>query len=196
MVWTSPMTAVDGNVFTAAEFNLYVRDNLNDLDSRVTVNASDISTAETDIGTLQSDVTAAEGNITTLQSDVNALESINVGRARVDKSGTQSLTHATGTKIQFGTATYDDSSFWDNANDRFVIPAGLGGVYLITACITFVANATGVRACDIYVNTTRVTSELNSATPALSCRLTASTMYVLAPGDTTHFHRSNSAVGG
>lgn len=30
MAWTSPMTAVDGNVFTAAQFNLNVRDNLNE----------------------------------------------------------------------------------------------------------------------------------------------------------------------
>lgn len=29
MAWTAPMTAVAGNVFTAAQFNLYVRDNLN-----------------------------------------------------------------------------------------------------------------------------------------------------------------------
>lgn len=30
MAWTSPMTAVSGSVFTAAQFNLTVRDNLNE----------------------------------------------------------------------------------------------------------------------------------------------------------------------
>lgn len=29
MAWTAPMTAVTGNVFTASQFNQYVRDNLN-----------------------------------------------------------------------------------------------------------------------------------------------------------------------
>lgn len=44
MAWTAPMTAVDGNVYTAAQFNLYVRDNLNYLKTEMDGNPRALAT--------------------------------------------------------------------------------------------------------------------------------------------------------
>ena len=46
MAWTAPMTAVDGNVFTAAQFNVNVRDNLNYLKTEVDGNPRALAAAE------------------------------------------------------------------------------------------------------------------------------------------------------
>jgi len=52
MVWTAPMTAIPGDVFTAAQFNTHVRDNLNYLKTQTDTNASNISTGNTNITNL------------------------------------------------------------------------------------------------------------------------------------------------
>lgn len=52
MVWTAPMTAIPGDVFTAAQFNTHVRDNLEYLKAQTDTNASNISTANTNITNL------------------------------------------------------------------------------------------------------------------------------------------------
>jgi hypothetical protein len=52
MAWTAPMTAIPGDVFTAAQFNTHVRDNLNYLKTQTDTNASDISTGNTNITNL------------------------------------------------------------------------------------------------------------------------------------------------
>lgn len=89
MAWSAPMTAVSGATFTAAQFNLYVRDNLNETapakataasqlfvstganaiavrtptSARVDTNESTTSTAFTDLTTPGPSLTATTGTI-------------------------------------------------------------------------------------------------------------------------------------
>lgn len=43
MAWTAPMTAIPGDVFTAAQFNTYVRDNFNDIKTTVDAHTVDLA---------------------------------------------------------------------------------------------------------------------------------------------------------
>lgn len=89
MAWSAPMTAVAGSVFTAAQFNTFVRDNLNECPaakattpgsifvtsatnqvaervpaaSRVDVSEATTSTSFTDLATLGPAVTATTGSM-------------------------------------------------------------------------------------------------------------------------------------
>lgn len=71
-------------------------------------------------------------------------------------SSTQSLTHASITKIQFDTEHYDTDSAYDaTTNYRFTVPTGKGGKYLVTGQLFIEGNATskanGVNAY-LYLN--------------------------------------------
>jgi len=71
-------------------------------------------------------------------------------------SSTQSLSHASITKIQFDTEHYDTDSAYDNStNYRFTVPTGKGGKYLVTGQLFIEGNATskanGVNAY-LYLN--------------------------------------------
>jgi len=58
MAWTTPMTAVAHDTFTAAEFNLHLRDNLEYLKTTQDSVVSTQSGLVTDVGTLQTQVAA------------------------------------------------------------------------------------------------------------------------------------------
>jgi len=64
MAWTAPMTAIPGDVFTAAQFNTHVRDNLNYLKTQTDTNASDISTGNTNITNLTNWTRRGSQNVT------------------------------------------------------------------------------------------------------------------------------------
>jgi len=54
------------------------------------------------------------------------------------RSGTQSIPHATETKVQLNTVDIDTASGFDNTtNYRYTVPSGQGGKYLITAHAMF-----------------------------------------------------------
>jgi len=107
--------------------------------------------------------------------------------ARVRRTTTQSLTTAVAAAIAFDAERYDTTAFHDTASNtsRFTIPSGMAGKYLITGCVEFANNATGVRALSIRHN---VGGTLLAAvnTPAISgdtTILTIATIYDLAVGD-------------
>lgn len=70
------------------------------------------------------------------------------------KSGSQSLSNSTATAISFNVESFDTDAFHDNAtnNTRFTVPAGKGGYYLVNGSISYLGNATGLRAAYIYKN--------------------------------------------
>jgi len=74
--------------------------------------------------------------------------------ANVYKTATQSVSNGTWTNITYDAENFDTDAFHDNStnNTRMTIPSGKNGKYLVTANITFAANADGVRACMIRKN--------------------------------------------
>jgi hypothetical protein len=66
----------------------------------------------------------------------------------------QSLTNNTDTAVTFNSEVFDTDGFHDNStnNSRITIPSGKAGKYLLTAQISFAANATGVRVVKIFKN--------------------------------------------
>lgn len=57
MVWTAPMTAIPGDVFTAAQFNTHLRDNLNYLKTQTDTNASSIVSLTSSVNTGATNIT-------------------------------------------------------------------------------------------------------------------------------------------
>jgi len=74
--------------------------------------------------------------------------------ANVYKTATQSVSNGTWTNITYDAENFDTDAFHDNStnNTRMTIPSGKNGKYLVTANITFAANANGLRACIIRKN--------------------------------------------
>jgi hypothetical protein len=66
----------------------------------------------------------------------------------------QSLTNNTDTAVTFNSEVFDTDGFHDNStnNSRITIPSGKAGKYLLTAQISFAANAAGVRVIKIFKN--------------------------------------------
>jgi hypothetical protein len=119
MAWTAPMTAVAGSVFTAAQFNTFLRDNLaetapakattpgsyfttsatNQITERVAVQAavntseSTTSTSFTDLTTTGPTVTTNTGNqvIVFFAAEVTNNTASQAGRVAVDVSGSTTI---------------------------------------------------------------------------------------------------------
>ena len=66
----------------------------------------------------------------------------------------QSISNATATAVTFNSEVFDTDGFHDNStnNSRITIPSGKAGKYLLTAQISYAANATGARIIKIYKN--------------------------------------------
>ena len=77
-------------------------------------------------------VLASDGSITFAK----ALD--NTPAFSVTKSGDQSISQNTWTKIEWETEQFDTDSAFDNTNDKFTVPAGKGGVYQLNVqvCVT------------------------------------------------------------
>lgn len=140
MAWSAPMTAVAGAIFTAAEFNQYVRDNLNEtapakataaggyfvatgvnaieerLSARATVNTdeSTASTSYTDLATVGPSVTVTTGT--------QALAVIS-SESYISSGGTQASTCRTSVEISGASsvAATDDTCVCrsGNSGDRY-----------------------------------------------------------------------------
>jgi len=56
----------------------------------------------------------------------------------VTKSGDQSISQNTWTKVEWETEQFDTDNAFDNTNDKFTVPAGKGGVYQLNVqvCVT------------------------------------------------------------
>jgi hypothetical protein len=115
-------------------------------------------------------------------------------------SGTQSLLNNTDTRILLDTASstptaasYDPDGWFDNANDQIVI--GKAGVYNITGCVGFAANATSRRSLTLLVNSAAVAATQLPASPANETSLAISTNMYLAVGDTVTMNSRQNSGG-
>jgi len=77
-------------------------------------------------------VLASDGSITFAK----ALD--NTPAFSVTKSGDQSISQNTWTKVEWETEQFDTDNAFDNSNDKFTVPAGKGGVYQLNVqvCVT------------------------------------------------------------
>lgn len=69
---------------------------------------------------------------------------------------TTSIPNSTSTAIPLDRESFDTDAFRDDAVNptRLTVPAGKGGLYVVTAGIVYAANGTGVRRILVYVNGT------------------------------------------
>lgn len=72
----------------------------------------------------------------------------------VGRNATQSINNTTTTAVQWNTEGFDTDTFHDTVtnNTRLTIPAGCGGIYLVTCTIPWANNATGARELLIRLN--------------------------------------------
>ena len=119
--------------------------------------------------------------------------------ANVYASAAQSVADSSITQLTFNTAEWDTDSFFDDGADQLVVPAGLGGTYLLTARTTFASDVDGGRYLIANVNGSEVGRE--GQTPGVGTRtLDLSFPVVLAAGDTVdidvaHYAGANLDVG-
>ena len=85
--------------------------------------------------------------------------------ATVYDDGVQVISHGTSTAVNLDNEDFDTDGFHDTStnNERFTIPAGLGGTYMISGYAVFEVNSTGQRALDFRKNgSTFIGNEINS----------------------------------
>jgi hypothetical protein len=109
--------------------------------------AADLTTTHLDGTDDRADLARVEilADIQKLNATLTALKAI--AGARVYKSGDQSITTGTYTRLSFDSETYDSASIHDNAtnNERLTVPTG--AVYgRFTAQVDFASDATGYRS--------------------------------------------------
>jgi hypothetical protein len=70
------------------------------------------------------------------------------------KSANQSVSNATATAVTWDTELKDTDAFHSTSSNtsRVTIPAGKGGMYLVTGQLSFASNSTGLRNCEIKKN--------------------------------------------
>ena len=76
-------------------------------------------------------VLASDGGVTCKSLD-------NTPAFSVIKSGDQSISQNTWTKVEWETEQFDTDNAFDNTNDKFTVPTGKGGVYQLNVqvCVT------------------------------------------------------------
>lgn len=84
------------------------------------------------------------------------------------KSATQNLTNNAATTITFNSELIDVGGYHDTATNtsRITIPSGKAGYYSITAKVSFLANATGIRVVYIYLNGANINNAARSIVSA------------------------------
>lgn len=108
--------------------------------------------------------------------------------ARVYNTGSQTITTATWTALTLNSERFDTDAFHSTSanTERFTIPSGLGGKYLINANIGFAANTTGQRGVRLRLNdATTLAQDLRETMSdgALGTRMAISCVYELVATD-------------
>lgn len=103
-------------------------------------------------------------------------------------SAAQSLTNNTTTNLLANSENSDIGGLHSTSTntDRATVPAGEGGLYRVSAVISYAANATGYRVLNFRVNNTtdyNVTVLDTNATASLATTMSGSRSMVLAAGD-------------
>lgn len=116
------------------------------------------------------------------------------GYAFLVASGTQSLTNNTWTAILMdGTEVFDEENAHSSVTNPSRYTAVYDGIYEVSGCVSFAANATGGRGAAVAKNGTRIqggTSNINTNTSAGTvCSVDTPTVLVsLGTGDYVEIH--------
>lgn len=100
-------------------------------------------------------------------------------------SATQAIASATDVAILFDSETFDTHGFHSTSTNtgRLTVPAGMGGLYLISGQIRYTGNATGTRAASFRLTGTFITNtSISNAGTAVTSVATQVLAY-LAAGD-------------
>ena len=131
--------------------------------------------------TASSDISVAAGGAVDVKTISNA-------RVSVSRTTTQSLTNNTDAYISWGTTPDTDPNtfFASGSPTKLTVPSGLGGLYLITAQVSFDSNATGARYAFINVNSSNFTVPRGTVSQAVSgfqTRIVVTAMVTLLVND-------------
>jgi hypothetical protein len=122
-------------------------------------------------------------------------------RASANNSTTQSISNSTWTAVTFDTEDYDVGSMHSTSvnTSKFTVPTGGGGIYLLTAQVTFAANATGVRQIRFLKGSGATdiggTSARSSVTATDIETLSSSLVVSLAAGDIVEVYAYQTSGG-
>ena len=98
------------------------------------------------------------GNVLTVASGIPSwaapASGVTFSGCSLYKSANQSISNATFTAVTFDSELKDTDNFHSTSSNtsRITIPAGKGGLYLITGQASFASNATGLRNAEIRKN--------------------------------------------
>lgn len=117
--WTKPRTWVAGQPLSAAALNTDLRDDMKNIDERLTLHGI------------------------TSESALNKVKSALCG-VRLTDAGSQTIATSTDTALTWDTETYDSDGFHSTSSntERITIPAGLGGYYDISVSVRWEADGT------------------------------------------------------
>ena len=119
--------------------------------------------------------------------------------ARLRRSTDQSIASATPTAVSFDTVVYDTAGLANLVAHptRLTFPAG--GHWLVGACCTFAANATGTRTANIVVNGANDVVALGGGGVVVTAAdfpiLTGSTVWLFAAGDFVELQVNQNSGG-
>lgn len=168
--FTSPKSYTAGVAHTAAEGNTYIRDNMKNLDERLTLIGQ---TSDSVLGQLKS---APYGCV-------------------LNRTAAQSIADATDTAITFPSGSVTEELDSDGLHSgvtnsaRITIPSGGGGWYAIGGNVRWETNATGVRVLWVEYNGsagsgTAITESRTAASGSTTqTSQLVSTVYLLTAGD-------------
>ncbi len=120
--------------------------------------------------------------------------------ARVKRAGAQTFTTGVQTSLTFDTEVFDTDGFHDNAVNptRLTVPAGMGGTYLIGGSISWVGNATGIRALFVELNAgalLNICGVIQEPEAANAINQALATLYQLVAGDFVELRALQSSGG-
>jgi hypothetical protein len=105
-----------------------------------------------------------------------------------------SLGNDTLTKLDFDSEDFDTDSAWDTSNQKFTVPAGKGGKYLISACAYVAVDAAMYTQIHIYKNGSSVAYNYNSTSyTSASMSNNITRIITLAATDYIEFYVSTNA---
>jgi hypothetical protein len=132
--------------------------------------------ADTDTNTTYTAGTGLKLTSTTFSTEVDG--------ARFMRSAAQSIATATFTAITAATEDYDTANYHSTSTNTSRMTTPRAGKYLITACIEYAANATGVRAVAIRLDGATYIAAQSTASlgSVLATTVSTSVVYDLASG--------------
>lgn len=197
MAYNTPPTKADGDVFTGAEFNTYVRDNF-------VAGVPDIMAAKGDLAVASGPDAAARlavgSNGQILIADSGATHGVNwsfpiAPKVRLRVSGF-TLNNLAPTAIQFSTEDVDTHAFANlgTFNTRVTIPAGLAGDYMLIAMVNF-GTAAGLKEVGFRKNGSAVPNEIAKFDPAGAWAVSHTITITLAAGDYIELYATQGSGG-